>query len=74
MRIAVSGGTGVFGRHTVHALRRAGHDAVVVARARGIDVLTGEGLDDALAGRPPTWPDQSRRARDPEARPLSSVR
>jgi uncharacterized protein YbjT (DUF2867 family) len=50
MRIAVIGGTGVVGRHTVEALRRAGHDAVVVARARGVDVLTGAGLDDALVG------------------------
>jgi uncharacterized protein YbjT (DUF2867 family) len=50
MRIAVIGGTGVVGHHTVQALRRAGHDTVVVARARGVDVLTGEGLDDALAG------------------------
>jgi uncharacterized protein YbjT (DUF2867 family) len=50
MRIAVIGGTGVAGRHTVEALRRAGHDAVVVARSRGVDVSTGKGLDDALVG------------------------
>jgi uncharacterized protein YbjT (DUF2867 family) len=50
MRIAVIGGTGIAGRHTVDAARRAGHEAVVVARSRGIDVSTGEGLDDALAG------------------------
>ncbi len=37
MRIAVIGGTGVVGRHTVEALRRAGHDTVVVARSRGVD-------------------------------------
>jgi uncharacterized protein YbjT (DUF2867 family) len=50
MRIAVIGGTGVVGRHTVEALRRAGHDIIVVARARGVNVLTGDGLDDALVG------------------------
>jgi uncharacterized protein YbjT (DUF2867 family) len=50
MRIAVIGGTGLVGVHTVTALRRAGHDAVVVARSRGVDAATGEGLDDALAG------------------------
>ncbi len=50
MRIAVIGGTGLVGRHTVDALERAGHEAVVVARSRGIDVATGEGLDQALAG------------------------
>jgi uncharacterized protein YbjT (DUF2867 family) len=50
MRIAVIGGTGVVGRHTVEALRQAGHDSVVVARSRGVDISTGEGLDDALVG------------------------
>jgi uncharacterized protein YbjT (DUF2867 family) len=50
MRIAVIGGTGLAGRHTVEALRRAGHEPVAVARATGVDVLTGEGLDDALEG------------------------
>jgi uncharacterized protein YbjT (DUF2867 family) len=50
MRIAVIGGTGGAGRHTVEALRRAGHDAVVVARSRGVDVSTGKGLDEALRG------------------------
>jgi uncharacterized protein YbjT (DUF2867 family) len=50
MRVAVVGGTGIAGRHTVAALRRAGHDTVVVTRSRGVDVVTGKGLDDALAG------------------------
>jgi uncharacterized protein YbjT (DUF2867 family) len=50
MRVAVIGGTGVAGRHTVAALRRGGHDALAVSRSRGVDVSTGQGLDDALAG------------------------
>ena len=50
MRIAVIGGTGVVGHHTVEALGRAGHDIVVVARSHGVNVATGEGLDDALVG------------------------
>lgn len=50
MRIAVVGGTGLVGRHTATALRRAGHDAVVLARSLGTDVVTGEGLDAALRG------------------------
>jgi uncharacterized protein YbjT (DUF2867 family) len=50
MRIAVIGGTGTSGRHTVEALRRSGHEPVVVARSTGVDLLTGEGLDAALAG------------------------
>jgi uncharacterized protein YbjT (DUF2867 family) len=50
MRIAVIGGTGVAGRHTVEALNRVGHDTVVVTRSQGVDVTTGADLDAALAG------------------------
>lgn len=50
MRIAVAGGTGVVGRHIVEALRTAGHDAVVLSRAAGVDLVTGRGLDAALHG------------------------
>lgn len=49
-RIAVLGGTGVAGRLTVDALRRDGHDAVVLARSTGVDVTTGSGLREALEG------------------------
>lgn len=38
------------GRHVVHALRRSGHEAVAIARSMGVDVLTGAGLAEALAG------------------------
>jgi uncharacterized protein YbjT (DUF2867 family) len=37
------------GRRTVEALQRAGHEAVVIARATGVDLLKGDGLDAALA-------------------------
>lgn len=50
MRIAVAGGTGRVGRYVVEAARARGHEAVVIARARGIDVRTGAGLDAALEG------------------------
>lgn len=50
MRIAVAGGTGVVGRHVVDAVTRAGHEAVVLARSRGADLSTGEGIDAALEG------------------------
>jgi uncharacterized protein YbjT (DUF2867 family) len=50
MRIAVVGGTGAAGRYTVAAAQRAGHEVIVIARSRGIDVLTGQGLDAALFG------------------------
>jgi uncharacterized protein YbjT (DUF2867 family) len=50
MKIAVAGGTGVAGRWTVEALRAGGHDVIVIARSAGIDLVTGDGLDAALAG------------------------
>jgi uncharacterized protein YbjT (DUF2867 family) len=50
MRVAVIGCTGLVGRHATKALQHAGHDAVVVARYTGIDVIAGTGLDAALAG------------------------
>ncbi|MBY8880620.1 NAD(P)H-binding protein [Streptomyces sp. PLK6-54] len=48
MRVAVAGGTGVTGRHVVEALEARGHEPVVVARSRGVDLMTGRGLDSAL--------------------------
>ena len=50
MKIAVAGGTGVAGRWTVEALRADGHEAIVIARSAGNDLVTGDGLDVALAG------------------------
>ncbi len=50
MRIAVAGGTGTVGRHAVAAARSRGHAVTVLARAEGVDVTTGTGLPDALAG------------------------
>ena len=48
--IAVAGGTGVLGRQVVDAVRRRGLTSVVIARSAGIDLVSGDGLDDALAG------------------------
>jgi uncharacterized protein YbjT (DUF2867 family) len=50
MKIAVAGGTGVAGRWTVEALRGDGHEVIVIARSAGSDLVTGDGLDAALAG------------------------
>jgi len=50
MKIAVAGGTGVAGRWTVEALRADGHEATVIARSTGTDLVTGDGIDTALAG------------------------
>jgi uncharacterized protein YbjT (DUF2867 family) len=49
-KIAVAGATGRVGRHTVEVLEAAGHDVVPMSRATGVDVVTGEGLGEALAG------------------------
>jgi uncharacterized protein YbjT (DUF2867 family) len=50
MRIAVAGGTGVVGSHVVAAVEADGNEAVVLTRRTGVDLLTGAGLDAALAG------------------------
>ncbi len=50
MRIAVAGATGHIGGLTVSALESHGHDVVRISRSLGVDLLTGEGLDDALGG------------------------
>jgi uncharacterized protein YbjT (DUF2867 family) len=49
-KIAVAGATGRVGRHVVEVLEEAGHDVVRMSRATGVDVVTGEGLSEALAG------------------------
>jgi uncharacterized protein YbjT (DUF2867 family) len=49
-KIAVTGATGRVGSHLVEILEKRGHDVVRIARSRGVDVVSGEGLDDALAG------------------------
>jgi uncharacterized protein YbjT (DUF2867 family) len=50
MRIAVAGGTGVVGAATVALLAAAGHEPVVLARATGVDLVTGQGLAGKLDG------------------------
>jgi uncharacterized protein YbjT (DUF2867 family) len=49
-RIAVAGATGRLGRHVVDVLEARGHEVVPISRSHGVDVITGEGLADALAG------------------------
>ncbi len=41
MKMVVAGGTGVAGRRTVDALRASGHEAIVIARSAGADLLAG---------------------------------
>jgi uncharacterized protein YbjT (DUF2867 family) len=50
VRIVIAGGSGTVGKHVVAAARRRGHEAVVLSRGTGADVLTGAGLEQAMAG------------------------
>ena len=50
MKVAVAGGTGLTGRHVARSLTDAGHEPVLLARSRGVDLVTGDGLAGALAG------------------------
>ncbi|GAB3935227.1 hypothetical protein GCM10027614_09610 [Micromonospora vulcania] len=48
MKIAVMGGTGLIGSQVVKILQAAGHDAVPHSQSTGVDLLTGQGLPEAL--------------------------
>jgi uncharacterized protein YbjT (DUF2867 family) len=49
-KIAVTGATGRLGRPLVELLEAGGHEVVPISRTHGVDVITGEGLADALSG------------------------
>jgi uncharacterized protein YbjT (DUF2867 family) len=49
-KIAVAGATGRVGRHVVDVLKERGHEVVPMSRAAGVDVITGDGLTEALGG------------------------
>lgn len=50
MRIAIAGATGNIGALTATTLDRAGHEVVPMSRSLGVDLMTSDGLDSALAG------------------------
>ncbi|UHQ18451.1 NAD-dependent epimerase/dehydratase family protein [Lysobacter sp. KIS68-7] len=50
MKIVVIGGTGRIGSRVVQRLSEAGHEAVAAAPQTGVDILSGKGLDEAMAG------------------------
>jgi uncharacterized protein YbjT (DUF2867 family) len=50
MKIAVTGATGRLGTPLVEILTEQGHEVVAISRSHGVDVITGEGLAEALAG------------------------
>ncbi|GAA0576602.1 NAD(P)H-binding protein [Paractinoplanes ferrugineus] len=50
MKIAVLGGTGLIGSQVVKILGAGGHEAVPLSPSNGVDLLSGAGVTDALAG------------------------
>lgn len=69
MKIVVIGGNGQVGAPLVGRLQDAGHEVTAASRSTGVDAITGEGLDAALAGAQvvvdvlssPTWEDEALR-------------
>ncbi len=49
-KIAVAGATGRVGRHVVEVLKAQGHEVVSMSRESGVDVVSGDGLAQALSG------------------------
>jgi uncharacterized protein YbjT (DUF2867 family) len=50
MKIAVIGGTGLIGSQVVKNLNAAGHQAVPHSQSTGVDVISGQGVEAAVAG------------------------
>ncbi|MGW3951241.1 SDR family oxidoreductase [Streptomyces sp. NPDC004752] len=50
MKIAVIGGTGLIGSQVVKKLDAAGHEAEPHSMSTGVDVITGKGVEEAVAG------------------------
>ena len=50
MKIVVIGGTGLIGSKLVEKLRKDGHEPLAAALETGVNLLTGEGLAEALGG------------------------
>lgn len=50
MKIVVIGGTGLIGSKVVGELKQHGHEALAAAPNTGVNIVTGEGLSEALAG------------------------
>ncbi len=66
MRVAVVGGTGLVGRYTVEALEREGHEAVVIARSRGLTSPLGS---DSTGRWPGSYRSSTLRTRRPRTLP-----
>lgn len=63
MKIIVTGGAGVVGSKVVEILEGQGHQVTAASKRTGVDVITGDGLEEALVGadvvidvvNPPTY-------------------
>lgn len=67
MKVVVIGGTGLIGAKVAAILCAGGHDVVAASPSTGVNVLTGEGLADAMSAaevvidlaNSPSWEDQA---------------
>jgi uncharacterized protein YbjT (DUF2867 family) len=67
MKIVVIGGTGLIGSKAVAILRQGGHEVVAASPRTGVNSITGEGLQEAMAGtqvvidlaNAPSWEDKA---------------
>jgi uncharacterized protein YbjT (DUF2867 family) len=50
MKIVVIGGTGLIGSKVVEKLKQKGHEAIAATPNTGVNTITGEGLEGAMAG------------------------
>jgi uncharacterized protein YbjT (DUF2867 family) len=50
MKIVVIGGTGLIGSKAVLILRQGGHEVVAASPKSGVNIITGEGLDEVMVG------------------------
>src|SRR5204863_827088 len=50
MKIVVIGGTGLVGSKTAPILRQGGHEVVAASPNTGVNTITGQGLEEAMAG------------------------
>lgn len=50
MKILIAGGNGLIGKKLAALLEKSGHQIVAASRSTGVDLLTGEGLEEAIQG------------------------
>lgn len=50
MKILVVGGTGLIGANVANKLKKEGHDVIIGSPSHGVNIITGEGLSEALTG------------------------